>query len=108
MRSFGGFAPVAPTGTAWRVESEELRGITRRQDKWLLMCVSRKRNILIQNPAYDCQKPEMESVDSISGFFCLRCAGGDISKPMTSSLIWVLIGVYVGFFVFLQKVMKDS
>jgi len=26
---------------------------------------------------------------------------------MTSSLIWVLVGVYVGFFIFLQKVMKD-
>jgi hypothetical protein len=26
---------------------------------------------------------------------------------MASSLIWVLIGVYVGFFIFLQKVMKD-
>lgn len=41
-------------------------------------------------------------------FFCLRCAGGDFSKRMASSLIWVLIGVYVGFFIFLQKVMKDS
>jgi len=27
---------------------------------------------------------------------------------MTSSLIWVLIGVYVGFFIFLNKIMKDA
>jgi len=27
---------------------------------------------------------------------------------MTSSLIWVLIAVYAGFFIFLQKIMKDA
>jgi len=41
-------------------------------------------------------------------FFCdLRAWTLRAVLFMTSSLIWVLIAVYAGFFVFLQKVMKD-
>jgi|GEM_PF-3514711 len=33
---------------------------------------------------------------------------GQLGSGMTSSLIWVLIGVYAAFFIFLNKVMKDA
>lgn len=47
-------------------------------------------------------------VVSMPVFLCLRAHVTTAGIVMTSSLIWVLIAVYVGFFVFLQKVMKES
>lgn len=45
---------------------------------------------------------------SRNGIFYLQPAQGRFALHMTSSLIWVLIGVYIGFFIFLNKVMKDA
>jgi len=40
--------------------------------------------------------------------YYLQRGAASPALPMASSLIWVLIGVYIGFFLFLHKVMKDA
>jgi hypothetical protein len=50
---FRASARLAPAEIVQRVESEVLRGITRRQDKWLLVVFRIAKNFR-QNPAYEC------------------------------------------------------